>query len=162
MAIGVDHRDTSLAGKSRPPVDPAATVLVHDACIGPGWLDIPRWTETIFFPLALLSGGGAIVIDDAEECAEHLRTLQDTARLRGAVGLRTRIITQSLPAPNMALVSSQRDHVNEAGTVVSTTSITWSLILTPDGWRINQIHFNDARNDPSVVSEILRDSGGVE
>lgn len=167
MNEGRDRREpfagaASSAGDDQWQGGPAAVVLAQDACIGDGWLDVANWTGTVFFPLALLSSGGTIVIEDDDAFALHLRELQQTARLRGAVGLRTRIISQNLSAPNMAIVTSHRDHLNELGEVVTSSSITWSLILTPSGWRINQIHFNDSRNDPSVVSEMIRNSEGAE
>ena len=142
--------------------DPGATVLAQDACVGAGGLDIPRWTATVFFPLTMISTNGTMVIDHAEGFAEHLTRLSEFMQRRGAVSLRTHITGQSQPADNMAIVTSLREHLNTASHVVTTSSITWSLILTPSGWRINQIHFNDARNDPSVVSEMLRDKGDTE
>lgn len=150
-------------GAPAPPRDvsighsPAEVVLVQDWCIGPDLLDIARWTETVFFPLVMVSGTGTMVIDDEEQFAAHLRDLRDAARRnRGMVGFRTRITSEERPAENMAVVGSFRDHLDIAGEVISSASITWALIRVGGAWRINQIHFNDARQDPSVVSDLCR------
>ncbi|MEM7742596.1 MAG: hypothetical protein AAF409_02700 [Pseudomonadota bacterium] len=145
------------------PGSPAEVVLEQDHCIGPDHLDIARWTATVFFPLVMVSSTGTLAIDDAEAFAAHLEELRDTAgRGRGMAGFRTRITSEITPAENIAIVGSYRDHVDAAGDVITSSSITWSLIRSGGAWKINQIHFNDARQDPSVVSDICRAKGERE
>lgn len=149
-------RGPSVAAQ-RADMTPSEVVTEQDQCIGQGLLDVARWCSTVFFPLVMMSETGTMIVDSPRMFERHLFDLQQTALLRGVVGFRTRITSESQPAVNVAIVGSLRDHYDAAGHAVGTTSITWSLVRTDGVWKINQIHFNDTRHDPSVVSEMAHD-----
>lgn len=135
---------------------PAETVLAQDQCFRSDGVDVDTWRDTVFFPLFMVSCAGTVVIADGPAFADHLRELHGMGLDRGMTGIRTRILSEITPAPRMALVRSLRDHIGAGDSILTTASITWTLIQVANEWRINQIHFNDSRQDPSVVSDFVR------
>ena len=141
--------------------DPASAVLAQDACYGAESIDYDRWEQTVFFPLTLLYEGRQTIIEDPAAFRSHLEELEGLGRARGIAGLRTRILSHIQPGDEIAVLSSVRDHLSAEGETVSSTSMTWTVIRTGEGWKINQIHFNDMRYDPSVTTEHLKSKGDI-
>ena len=139
--------------------DPASVVLTQDLCLHADRMDYDLWTSTVFLPLVLVCDGNPIVIQNEEAFRAHLDDLFAVARQRGIAGLRTKILSTVQPGDDIAILTSIRDHLSATGQVLTSTSMTWTTIRTDGTWRINQIHFNDSRYDPSVTAELL---GGQE
>ena len=141
---------------------PASVVKSQDGLIGPGVLDFTAWAGTMFFPLLMVCGSGTIVVENEAVLADHLNDLRDLLARRGAVGFRTRINSDMQPSAKIAVLGGYRDHIDADGKTVTSSSMTWTLIRTAAGWKVNLIQFNDSRQDASVVSELCRDTGEIQ
>ena len=142
--------------------EPASLVMSQDKCIGKDLLAARDWAGTMFFPLLMVCGAGTIVVENEEDFAGHLNDLRDLLARRGAVGFRTRITSEMQPSAKIAVLGGYRDHIDAEGNVVTSSSMTWTLIHTEAGWKVNLIQFNDSRQDASVVSELCRDTGEIQ
>lgn len=136
-------------------LDPAEVVLAQDKCLSAAGLDYTRWLETVFIPLTLISEGKTFHIETEEAFVEHLRALEEKASELGVTTLETQILSHVRPSVDMAILSSIRRRLAADGELVGESSITWTVIRTGEGWRINQIFFNDSVHDPSVVGQVF-------
>ena len=143
-------------------LDPAAVVVAHDGFVSADGIDAEAWGQTVFLPLVMLHQGGTEVVEDRDEFIAHMERLWQKARQHGIAGLRTRILSHVQPRDDMAILSTFRDRLDARGNVMASTSITWTVLRTPGGWKINQIHFNDARFDPSLVTQVSEGGRGRE
>jgi len=135
--------------------DPVGVVLIQDACISDAGIDLERWTKTVFLPLTMSSDGNLFTVEDEPGFHEHLKMLEKKAKDLGVTKLRTRVLSHIQPSDEMAIVSSIRDRVSGDGTVIGSSSITWTLMSLQGAWKINQILFNDAIYDPSIVAQVF-------
>lgn len=142
--------------------DPAAVVLAHDRFVSADGIDAKAWGRTVFLPLVMLHQGGTEIVDSLDGFVDHMERVWETARAQGIAGLKTRILSHVQPREDMAILSTFRDRLDAMGNVMASTSITWTVIRTHLGWKINQIHFNDARFDPSIVTQLSEGGHGRE
>lgn len=142
--------------------DPAQPVLEHDDCFHPNGIDVDRWSDTMFFPVVMISESGQTVLDDMDAFAKHLTDLASAGRAFGVHGIRTRILSNIQTSEDVAIISSIRDRIDGDGEVIGSASITWLLVRDQGHWKINQIHFNDGRLDPSIVAYMESRAGDKE
>ena len=138
---------------------PASPMLSHDRLLVDGYLDVETWLRTLFLPVLVLTEEGNMLYETEEDARGHLSWLSEVAQQSGTVGLRTRIVSTRQTGDDIALVTTLRDRVSADDQVIGTTSITWTVIRDQNEWKISQIHFNDARLDPSLVAQMNRSEG---
>lgn len=132
--------------------NPAAVVLAHDRFFGAEETDCTAWSETIFYPMTIISECGVRVIEDAAMLESLLLELSAAARAAGIVQLRTEVVSQHRSAEDMSILTTRRSRLDREGTPLAISSVTWVVIWVDGAWKINQAHFNDTRHDLSVVS----------
>jgi len=135
--------------------DPVGVVLIQDACMSEAGIDFARWTKTVFLPLTMSSDGNLFTVEDEPGFHDHLSMLSKKALDLGVTKLRTRVLSHIQPSDEMAIVSSIRDRMAGDGKIIGSSSITWTLMSLNGAWKINQILFNDAVYDPSVVAQVF-------
>lgn len=135
--------------------DPVGVVLIQDTCMSETGIDVERWTKTLFLPLTMSSDGNLFTVENEPELHEHMKMLEKKAKDLGVTTLRTRVLSHIQPSDEMAIVSSIRDRIAGDGAIIGSSSITWSLMSLQGAWKINQIMFNDAIYDPSVVAQVF-------
>ena len=133
--------------------DPVGVVLLQDKCMSEDGIDYELWTSTVFLPLTMSSDGNVFTVEDEAGFSEHLSMLWQKALELQVVRLRTRILSHIQPSEDMSIVSSIRDRIAGDGTVIGSSSITWTLLRENQRWLINQILFNDGIYDPSIVAQ---------
>lgn len=130
-----------------------APVMTQDVCFSSDGIDYARWLETVFLPLTLVGDGKAFVIDSRADFIEHLQALEETAAELGIAQLRTSIVSAKALGKNVFVVRTIRERLDKDEEVIGRTLITWTVIKTEGTWKINQILFDDAKLDPSVVAK---------
>ncbi|MEM1277413.1 MAG: hypothetical protein AAGH74_12865 [Pseudomonadota bacterium] len=136
-------------------LDPADVVLAQDKCLTADGVDYARWLETVFIPLSLISEGKSFHIESDEAFVGHLKALEEKAFELGVVALETQILSHVRPSVDMAILSSIRRRLGANDEVIGESSITWTVIRVGEGWRVNQIFFNDSVYDPSIVGQVF-------
>ena len=136
--------------------DPVTVVLTQDEAFRGGNIDTELWITTLFFPLIMLVDGHPVSIQDPETATSHLRKLGQAARELGVAALRTRILSHVQPAPDLSILCSIRDRLDQDGTVLASTSMTWTLMQVGTDWKITQILFDENRFDRSVTNLMRR------
>ncbi|MEM1161632.1 MAG: hypothetical protein AAGJ28_11915 [Pseudomonadota bacterium] len=134
---------------------PESVVLEQDACLQEGRIDYARWTKTVFLPLSLVGDGKVFVVEDAAAFTEHLKALEVRSQEIGVFSLRTTIGKVTRSNSGIVLIRSVRARLAKDGAEIGKSSITWTLIMDGDRWKISQISFDDALLDPSVTSQVF-------
>ncbi len=135
--------------------EPSRTVLMQDECYSADGIDARRWMQTVFIPLTMVGDGKTFTIDTEDAFSDHLKALEEKAIELGVAALRTEIQSCAYMIEDMAIISSVRHRLSAKGKVLGSTSITWTVIRVDEHWKINQILFNDAVQDPSVVAQVF-------
>lgn len=141
-------------------LSPSEVVRLHDTAYGPTDIDYAAWIETLTFPFTMISRAGDEVFDGPEAIERQLRGLDQVARSDGIIGLRTRILSEVEITDGIAIVTSHRDRLARSGPsegVLGTTPITFTLVKTDDGWKINRIFFDGHRYEEISPSRASAD-----
>lgn len=123
-----------------------------------GRIDREAWRKTVFLPMSLVSDGKTHLVEDDAEFARMMDDLEAYAQENGLTHVLTRILSHISVSENVSTITGLRDHMADDKRL-ATASMTFSVILSGAGWRINQIHFNDHTADMSAMTQIFRQSG---
>lgn len=104
----------------------------------------------------ILTNGKTVLLPDRETAVAELEVLGKTARDMGIAALRTRILSHVQPAPDLSILCSIRDRLDADGEVMASTSMTWTLMLLGEDWKITQIIFEENALDHSVTGLVRR------
>ncbi|MEM7058067.1 MAG: hypothetical protein AAF557_10800 [Pseudomonadota bacterium] len=137
-------------------LDPSDVVVRQDTAFRRGNIDTDLWLTTLFLPLVILTNGKTVLLPDRETAVAELEVLGKTARDMGIAALRTRILSHVQPAPDLSILCSIRDRLDADGEVMASTSMTWTLMLLGEDWKITQIIFEENALDHSVTGLVRR------
>lgn len=131
-------------------------MLRQDVAFRSGDIDVELWLSTLFLPLVMLTNGRTVLIPDRESAVGEFNLLGKAAQDMGIAALRTRILSHVQPASDLSILCSIRDRLDGDGQILASTSMTWTLMLMGDEWKITQILFDENVFDRSVTGMVRR------